>query len=69
MTLKIYNTLTRKKEEFKPVEKGKVKMYVCGITAYDYCHLGHARAAVVFDAIYRYLLHKFSRIFVRNNGL
>ncbi len=55
MPLKIYNVLTRKKEEFKPLTPGKVRMYVCGITPYDECHLGHARAAVVFDVVYRYL--------------
>jgi len=53
--LKIYNTLTRRKEEFKPIEPGKVRMYVCGMTVYDYCHLGHARVLVVFDVVYRYL--------------
>jgi cysteinyl-tRNA synthetase len=58
MALKVYNVLTHKKEPFEPIEKGKVRMYVCGITPYDECHLGHARAAVVFDVIYRYL--KFS---------
>lgn len=56
--MKVYNTLTRKKEEFKPINPPKVGIYVCGITAYDSCHLGHARAAIVFDIIYRYL--KFS---------
>ncbi|HEX5036232.1 MAG TPA: cysteine--tRNA ligase [bacterium] len=58
MALKIYNVLTHKKEPFEPIKKGKVRMYVCGITPYDECHLGHARAAVVFDVIQRYL--KFS---------
>jgi cysteinyl-tRNA synthetase len=57
MPLKIYNTLTGKKEEFIPLEEGKVKMYVCGVTVYDRCHIGHARAAVVFDVIYRFLRH------------
>ncbi len=51
----IYNTLHRAKEEFVPLEPGKVKMYVCGITAYDYCHIGHARSCVVFDVLVRYL--------------
>jgi cysteinyl-tRNA synthetase len=55
MALMIYNTLTRKKEEFKPIEPGKVRMYVCGMTVYDYCHLGHARVLVAFDVIVRYL--------------
>ncbi|VAX25989.1 Cysteinyl-tRNA synthetase [hydrothermal vent metagenome] len=58
MTLRIYNTLTRQKEEFKPLDPPKVGMYVCGVTVYDLCHIGHARAAIVFDIIYRYL--KFS---------
>jgi len=53
--LKIYNTLTKKKEIFKPIEPGKVKMYVCGPTVYDACHIGHARSVVVFDVIARYL--------------
>jgi cysteinyl-tRNA synthetase len=56
--MKIYNTLTRKKEEFKPLQKGKVKMYVCGPTPYDYGHLGHGMAAVVFDIVRRYLIYK-----------
>lgn len=55
MKLTVYNTLTKDKEEFVPLEPGKVKMYVCGVTVYDYCHIGHARSAVVFDVIYRYL--------------
>ncbi|MBI5049734.1 MAG: cysteine--tRNA ligase [Nitrospirae bacterium] len=55
--MKIYNTLTSKKEEFVPLDSGKVDMYVCGITAYDVCHLGHARSAIVFDVIKRYLRH------------
>ncbi|HEB99808.1 MAG TPA: cysteine--tRNA ligase [Thiotrichales bacterium] len=53
--LQIYNSLTRRKEEFVPIEPGKVRMYVCGMTVYDYCHLGHARVLVVFDVIVRYL--------------
>lgn len=53
--LKIHNSLTGKKQEFHPIEPGKVKMYVCGMTVYDYCHLGHARVVVVFDIIARYL--------------
>ena len=55
MTLKIYNTLTRSKQEFIPITPGKVRMYVCGMTVYDYCHLGHARVMVVFDMVYRWL--------------
>jgi len=55
--LQIYNTLTRSKETFTPIEPGKIRMYVCGMTVYDYCHLGHARAMVVFDVVVRYLRH------------
>ena len=53
--LKIYNTLTGKKENFVPIEAGKVRIYVCGMTVYDYCHLGHARMFVIFDMVTRYL--------------
>jgi len=53
--LKIYNTLARDKQDFKPIEANKVRMYVCGMTVYDYCHLGHARVMVVFDMVYRWL--------------
>ena len=53
--LQVYNTLTRRKEPFRPIEPGKVRMYVCGMTVYDYCHLGHARVMVVFDVIVRWL--------------
>jgi len=53
--MQIYNTLTRRKETFTPIEPGKVRMYVCGMTVYDYCHLGHARVMVAFDVITRYL--------------
>jgi cysteinyl-tRNA synthetase len=53
--LQIFNSLTRRKETFTPIEPGKVRMYVCGMTVYDYCHLGHARVLVVFDIVYRYL--------------
>lgn len=55
MTIKLYNTLTRKKEVFTPLTPNKVGMYVCGVTVYDSCHLGHARAALTFDMISRYL--------------
>ncbi len=51
----IYNTLSRKKETFKPIEEGKVRLYVCGMTVYDYCHLGHARVLIAFDVFYRFL--------------
>jgi cysteinyl-tRNA synthetase len=53
--LKIYNTLARDKQDFLPIEPGKVRMYVCGMTVYDYCHLGHARVMVVFDMVQRWL--------------
>ncbi|MBD2693627.1 cysteine--tRNA ligase [Anabaena catenula] len=55
MTLTLYNTLTRRQEPFTTVEPGKVKMYYCGVTVYDYCHLGHARACIVWDVVRRYL--------------
>ncbi|MFZ1569739.1 MAG: cysteine--tRNA ligase [Thiolinea sp.] len=53
--LKIYNSLHNRKEDFIPLEANKIRMYVCGMTVYDYCHLGHARVMVVFDMVYRYL--------------
>ncbi len=53
--LQIYNSLTRKKAPFTPINPGRVRMYVCGMTVYDYCHLGHARVMVVFDVVVRYL--------------
>ncbi|MBU3724809.1 MAG: cysteine--tRNA ligase [Burkholderiaceae bacterium] len=52
--MKIFNTLTRSKEEFVPIEPGRVRMYVCGMTVYDYCHVGHARVMVVFDMVTRW---------------
>ena len=58
MTLRVYNTLTRKKEEFKTLEPGVVRMYVCGPTVYDDAHIGHAMSAIVFDVIRRYLEYK-----------
>ena len=67
MTLRIYNTMTGRKEEFIPLEEGVVKMYICGMTVYDNCHLGHARAAVVFDVIYRFLSYLGYRVhYIRN---
>ncbi|MBW2147677.1 MAG: cysteine--tRNA ligase [Deltaproteobacteria bacterium] len=67
MTLKIFNTLTRNKEEFIPLEPGRVKIYACGVTVYDECHIGHARSAIIFDIIYRYLRHKgYEVTYVRN---
>ncbi len=66
-TLTIHNTLTNKKEPFVPLESGKVGMYVCGVTVYDRCHLGHARAVVFFDIVYRYLQAiGYDVTFVRN---
>jgi cysteinyl-tRNA synthetase len=65
--LKLYNTLTRKKETFKPLSGKQVRMYVCGVTVYDRCHLGHARSAIVFDLLRRYLLMKRYRVrYVKN---
>jgi cysteinyl-tRNA synthetase len=66
VTLRIYNSLTRKKEDFTPIETGQVKMYVCGVTVYDYCHLGHARAYVVWDMVRRYLSTKYEVRYVQN---
>jgi cysteinyl-tRNA synthetase len=65
--LKIYNSLSRQKETFKPIEPGKVRMYVCGMTVYDLCHVGHARVMVVFDMIARHLRNTgFDVNYVRN---
>ncbi|MGF2614127.1 cysteine--tRNA ligase [Rossellomorea vietnamensis] len=58
MTIKLFNTLTRQKEEFKPLEEGKVKMYVCGPTVYNYIHIGNARPAIVFDTVRRYFEYR-----------
>ena len=58
MSIKIYNTLTQKKENFVPLEEGKVKMYVCGPTVYNYIHIGNARPAIVFDTVRRYLEYR-----------
>jgi cysteinyl-tRNA synthetase len=67
MTLRIYNTLTGKKEDFVPLHENRIGMYVCGVTVYDLCHIGHARSAVVFDTIYRYLRYRgYEVTFVRN---
>ena len=65
--LHIYNTLTRRKEPFRPLAPGRAGMYVCGMTVYDYCHLGHARMLLVFDVVARYLRHRGYRLtYVRN---
>ncbi|MFH1854447.1 MAG: cysteine--tRNA ligase [Candidatus Omnitrophota bacterium] len=65
--MKIYNTLTRKKEVFRPLEEGRIGMYVCGPTVYDEPHIGHARSAYIFDVIRRYFIYRGYRVkFVRN---
>ena len=65
--LQIYNSLTNKKETFKPLVDGEVKLYVCGMTVYDYCHLGHARVLVAFDVVYRFLQARGYNVnYVRN---
>lgn len=67
MSLTLYNTLSRKKEAFEPLESGKVKMYCCGVTVYDYSHLGHARCYIVWDTVRRYLLWRgFDVHYVQN---
>ena len=67
MALRVYNTLTGEKEIFVPLTPGKAGMYVCGVTVYDYCHIGHARANVVFDVIFRYLKYAgYDVTYVRN---
>ncbi len=67
MTIRIYNTLSRQKEIFEPMEPGKVRMYVCGPTVYDSCHIGHARSILVFDVIYRYLTASGYDVFYARN--
>ncbi len=65
--LEIYNSFTNKKEPFTPIEPGKVRMYVCGMTVYDYCHLGHARMMMVFDIVARYLRYRgYDLTYIRN---
>jgi cysteinyl-tRNA synthetase len=67
MAVRVYNTMTKKKEELIPLHEGRIGMYACGVTVYDLCHIGHARSAVVFDVIYRYLRHKgYEVTYVRN---
>ncbi len=67
MTLRLYNTANKKKELFHPLEEGKVGIYVCGVTVYDLCHIGHARSAIVFDVLVRYLRAKGLDVtYVRN---
>lgn len=65
--LQIYNTLSRSKQAFVPIEPGKVKMYVCGMTVYDFCHIGHARVMIVFDMVVRWLRASgYEVVYVRN---
>ena len=65
--LTIYNSFTNKKEVFEPIIPGQVRMYVCGMTVYDYCHIGHARVLVVFDVVFRFLKHLgYAVTYVRN---
>ncbi len=65
--LKIYNSLPRKKQEFKPIIPGKINLYACGNTVYDYCHIGHARSMIMFDVIIRYLRYQgYEVTYVRN---
>jgi cysteinyl-tRNA synthetase len=67
MTIRLYNTASRSKEEFKPITEGKVGIYVCGVTVYDLCHIGHARSVIVFDVLVRYLRARgFYVTYVRN---
>ena len=65
--MKIFNTLTKQKEEFKTIEPGKVKMYVCGPTVYNFFHIGNGRTFVIFDTIRRYLEYKGYKVdFIQN---
>ena len=67
MSLTLYNTLTRKKETFEPLEPGRVKLYCCGVTVYDYSHVGHARNYIAWDVLRRYLLWRGYEVqFVQN---
>ncbi|MFM8738558.1 MAG: class I tRNA ligase family protein, partial [Betaproteobacteria bacterium] len=67
MTLKIYNTLTRQAQAFEPLEPGHVRLYVCGMTIYDLCHIGHARMMTAFDLVVRWLRASGYRVtYVRN---
>jgi cysteinyl-tRNA synthetase len=67
MSLRIYNTLSRELEEFSPLHPGQVRMYVCGMTVYDYCHLGHARMMIAFDVVQRWLkVSGYAVTYVRN---
>src|SRR6188472_4793285 len=69
MALKLYNTLTRYKDEFRPLDPKHVRMYVCGPTVYDFAHIGHARPVIVFDVLFRLLRHVYGEkhvTYVRN---
>jgi len=67
MSLRLYNSATRKKEVFRPIRQGQAGIYVCGVTVYDLCHIGHARSAIVFDALVRYLTGRgYTVTYVRN---
>ncbi len=67
MALRLYNTMAGRKQEFEPLTPGAVSMYVCGVTVYDHCHIGHARANIVFDIVYRYLQYAgYAVTYVRN---
>ena len=67
MAIKFYNSLTNQKEDFVPIRKGEVGLYVCGMTVYDNCHLGHARAMMAFDILARYLRFQNYKVnFIRN---
>ena len=67
MSLRVFNTATRAKEDFIPLQEGEVGMYVCGVTVYDFCHIGHARSAIVFDVLIKYLRARgFHVTYVRN---
>src|SRR5579871_2401230 len=69
MSLRLYNTLTRRKEEFRPIDPENVRLYVCGPTVYDFAHIGNARPAIVFDVLFRLLRHVYGAdhvTYVRN---
>src|SRR6266853_5893248 len=65
MPLTLYNTLTRRKEAFEPLDPARVRLYVCGPTVYDLAHIGNARAVVAFDLLYRVLRHEYGESHVR----
>ena len=66
MGLRIYNTLSRQKEDFEPLEPGRVRLYVCGITPYAPSHIGHARCYISFDVVFRWLKRTYLVTYVRN---